>query len=190
MFALQERALRATGLWRRCMRCRAMPTWKSRCSAMPMAWPGARPCSLSAAAIRAWLVGAGQVWTSAQTDAAVDLAVRTYTPTKYAYEVSASGGGVLQLRHAAVGIGRRCNRGVQGCLSAGDLRRRYAVARPHFGGWGQWRPKSGMLRLAFRGGGGDVWPRPCRGAGLRCHGRAVAHAAAAGEGAAEERPRA
>ncbi len=45
---------------------------------------------------RAWLVGAGQVWTSAQTDAAVDLAERTYTPTKYEYVVSVSGGGVLQ----------------------------------------------------------------------------------------------
>ena len=47
---------------------------------------------------RAWLVGAGQVWTSAQTDAAVDLAVRTYTPISYRYEAGVSGGGQLTLR--------------------------------------------------------------------------------------------
>jgi hypothetical protein len=47
---------------------------------------------------RAWLVGAGQVWTSAQTDAAVDLAVRTYTPISYRYEAGISGGGQLALR--------------------------------------------------------------------------------------------
>ncbi|MFN8469363.1 MAG: hypothetical protein U0X20_27655 [Caldilineaceae bacterium] len=47
---------------------------------------------------RAWLIGAGQVWTSAQTDAAVDIGERTYTPTRYDYSVSSSGGGVLQLQ--------------------------------------------------------------------------------------------
>ena len=53
-----------------------------------------------AAGRRAWLVGAGQVWTSAQTDAAVDLAIRTYTPIAYRYAVSASGGGMLELQLA------------------------------------------------------------------------------------------
>ena len=33
-----------------------------------------------AAGRRAWLFGAGQVWTSAQSEAAVDIAERTYTP--------------------------------------------------------------------------------------------------------------
>ena len=51
-----------------------------------------------AAGRRAWLIGAGQVWTSAQTDAAVDLTVRTYTPIKFEYVVSTAGGGVLQLQ--------------------------------------------------------------------------------------------
>ena len=56
-----------------------------------------------AAGRRAWLVGAGEVWTSAQTDAAVDgdpadrLAERTYTPVTYRYAVSSTGGGVLEL---------------------------------------------------------------------------------------------
>ena len=53
-----------------------------------------------AAGRRAWLVGAGQVWASAQTDAAVDLAERVYTPIAYQYAVSASGGGVLELQLA------------------------------------------------------------------------------------------
>ncbi len=47
---------------------------------------------------RAWLVGAGQVWASAQTDAAVDLAVRSYVPISYSYEVAWRGGGALRLR--------------------------------------------------------------------------------------------
>jgi hypothetical protein len=44
---------------------------------------------------RAWLVGAGQVWASAQSDAAVESGTRTYTPTSYRYEAAASGGGEL-----------------------------------------------------------------------------------------------
>ena len=46
---------------------------------------------------RAWLVGAGEVWASAQTDGGLDLAERTYTPTTYRYDVGSAGGGVLQL---------------------------------------------------------------------------------------------
>ena len=76
----------ATGLSPRSTPCPATPTWKSRCSwAMPMD-DGAAACETLqplAAGRRAWLVGAGQVWASAQTDAAVDLAVRTYTPITY-----------------------------------------------------------------------------------------------------------
>ena len=93
-----------------------------------------------AAGRRAWLVGAGQVWTSAQTDAAVDIAERTYTPTKYEYAVSTSGGGVLQLQiERSVG----CSAGAAlesfgSGLSAGNLRRRHALARSHAGSWGQW----------------------------------------------------
>ncbi|MFN8466325.1 MAG: hypothetical protein U0X20_12280 [Caldilineaceae bacterium] len=51
-----------------------------------------------AAGRRAWLVGAGQVWASAQMDAALDLNLRTYTPIAYQYVVRASGGGVLELQ--------------------------------------------------------------------------------------------
>ncbi|MFN8469025.1 MAG: hypothetical protein U0X20_25940, partial [Caldilineaceae bacterium] len=47
---------------------------------------------------RAWLVGAGQVWVSAQSDAAVDVGVRTYTPISYRYQAAASGGGEISLR--------------------------------------------------------------------------------------------
>jgi hypothetical protein len=42
-------------------------------------------------------VGAGQVWTSAQTDAAMNLAERSYVPIRYQYAVSRAGGGVLEL---------------------------------------------------------------------------------------------
>ncbi|MFO1130394.1 MAG: hypothetical protein U1E16_00050 [Hyphomicrobiales bacterium] len=52
---------------------------------------------------RAWLVGAGEVWASAQSDAALDLAERTYTPTTYRCDVTSSGGGVLQLELARQG---------------------------------------------------------------------------------------
>ncbi|MFN8467944.1 MAG: hypothetical protein U0X20_20460 [Caldilineaceae bacterium] len=50
-----------------------------------------------AAGRRAWLFGAGEVWTSASTDAAVDIGERTYTPIKYAYSQSRAGGGLLEL---------------------------------------------------------------------------------------------
>ena len=59
-----------------------------------------------AAGRRAWLIGAGEVWASAQTDTALDgdpvdrLAERSYTPTTYRYDVSSAGGGVLQLELA------------------------------------------------------------------------------------------
>ncbi len=53
-----------------------------------------------AAGRRAWLVGAGQVWTSAQTDAAVDIAERTYTPTRYEYA-----GEQFGRRRAAAAVG-------------------------------------------------------------------------------------
>lgn len=47
---------------------------------------------------RAWLVGAGQVWASAQSDASLDVGVRTYTPISYRYRAGASGGGEISLR--------------------------------------------------------------------------------------------
>ena len=78
-----------------------------------------------AAGRRAWLVGAGQVWTSAQTDAAVDIAERTYTPIKYEYA-----GEHLGRRRAAAAAGaaasscRRCARG----LSARSIRRKSTSA--------------------------------------------------------------
>jgi hypothetical protein len=53
-----------------------------------------------AAGRRAWLIGAGEVWASAQSDSALDLAERTYTPTTYRYDAAASGGGMLQLEIA------------------------------------------------------------------------------------------
>jgi len=46
---------------------------------------------------RAWLVGAGGVWASAQADEPANLSVRSYTPTSYRYEAAANGGGVLAL---------------------------------------------------------------------------------------------
>lgn len=46
---------------------------------------------------RAWLVGSGGVYASAQSDDAANLAVRTLAPVSYTYTVEANGGGVLQL---------------------------------------------------------------------------------------------
>ena len=50
-----------------------------------------------AAGRRAWLIGAGEVWASAQSDAALDLTERTYTPIAYRYILGASGGGMLEV---------------------------------------------------------------------------------------------
>jgi hypothetical protein len=49
---------------------------------------------------RAWLIGGGQVWASAQSDAELELSARTYTPISYRYEAAASGGGELTVRLA------------------------------------------------------------------------------------------
>ena len=107
-----------------------------------------------AAGRRAWLFGAGQVWTSAQTDAAVDgdlvdrLAERTYTPTRYEYQVSTSGGGVLQLQ-------------VERAVSAGDALEGFRSVYPPeiYVGDMLWVDRSlavgasgGSMTLAFRVG--------------------------------------
>ncbi len=99
---------------------------------------------------RAWLVGAGQVWTSAQTDAAVDLAERTYTPIKYDYVLSASGGGVLQLqieRSISAGAAIESFSGVYPPeVYVGDMLWLDRTLSATVGG----AAKSDMQRLAFR----------------------------------------
>ena len=84
---------------------------------------------------RAWLVGAGQVWTSAQTDAAR----RPGRAHLHANQVRVPGEHLWR-RRAAAGdrapsvvdaLGRCSARGLWGHLSAGGVCGGYAVARPH-----------------------------------------------------------
>ena len=107
----------------------------------------------------------------------MDIAERTYTPTRYEYAVSSSGGGVLQLE---------LERQASAMPSAGSALERFASVYPPevYVGDMLWLDRTlsvgaaaGTMTLAFRvaavtyGRGADR--RGC----LRCHGRAVAHAA-------------
>ena len=160
LFALQERA--AAGYW-----------FVSSLYALPGNADMEEPVFLSdadggvaacetlqpvAAGRRAWLVGAGQVWTSAQTDAAVNgdptdrLGERTYTPIKYAYAQSRAGGGLLELQ---------LERSISGLGSAGDAIEGFgAVAPPEiYVGDMLWLDRTlsvgaagGTMTLAFRVG--------------------------------------
>ena len=138
-----------------------------------------------AAGRRAWLVGAGQVWASAQTDAAMDLTIRTYTPIAYQYAVSASGGGVLQLQLDAGAARTPAALEAFGSIYppeiyAGDmlwLDRILAVGAT-----------SGTKSLAFRVAAVTYRRGRIEVLALDALGRALPHAAAAGEGADEGRP--
>ena len=121
-----------------------------------------------AAGRRAWLVGAGQVWTSAQSDAAVDgdlvdrLAERSYTPSRYEYAASSSGGGVLQLE-------------IERTVSAGAALEGFGAVYPPeiYVGDMLWLDRTlavgasaGTHDAGLSGGGGDLRPRADRRGGL------------------------